>query len=927
MNIFCMIIGAYLGGLMSKGCGAVFGAVLGWFCYETCSLRGRIAKLQSELTWLRRKVTSELMEFSEEAPPEADVEPEFVGNAAPLYPESAASEADAAAARDMRFSGPVQPASRSSVAAVPVATVEQHDVEPEFEFVPETPVSLEPSAMEAAIRKLFSSENLLVKLGVLILFFGVSFLVKYAAQRGLLPIELRLTGTALGGCALLATGWRLREQRPAYAQVIQGGGVGILYLTTYAALHLYHLIPAAPGFALLVAICALSAVLAVAQDAMPLAVMGSAGGFLAPELAGIGNASPVSLFGYYAVLNCGILAIARLRAWRELNLLGFAGTFVVSALWGARFYHSGYFYSVEPFLVMFFLIYTALPVLYARQRLTKLDGYVDCTLVFGTPLLSFALQAGLVRHCDYGLAWSALAAGVIYLALATWLFRSLPERMRGLAEAFLALGTVFCTLAIPLAFEGRWTSAAWSLEGAALIWAGLRQERLLARAFGYLLLVGSGVLFWGDAGYRSDALPVLNAFYSGCLLISGAAVLSAWLLNRGKHILAAGERLAEPLLFAWGLAWWGAAGMIEVCDHVSNDLAFGALLTFVAFSCLACDYLGQRLAWRLPEWPALGLLPLMAVFATLQQVDGVRMPSLNGGWFGWPVAFTAWYLILYRDRLRRPVQQPLFHAAPWWLLTALLAGEASLRIQSHLPGMETWAVCAWGVVPALMILMVARYGECLPWPVKHNVANYLWLGAAPLAVASWLWLLYANLTQAGNPGPFPYLPLLNPLDGAILLVLVSLAQWLRSVRDARPDLCLGDVRREAIGVFSATLFVWLNAVLLRTIHHWCGTPFTAHDLFASQTVQATLSICWCLVALTAMTIAARRELRQVWLAGAGLLGAVVAKLFLVDLAGHGSLARIISFVVVGLLMLLIGWLSPVPPRSVRPNSGEMRAEK
>ena len=56
----------------------------------------------------------------------------------------------------------------------------------------------------------------------------------------------------------------------------------------------------------------------------------------------------------------------------------------------------------------------------------------------------------------------------------------------------------------------------------------------------------------------------------------------------------------------------------------------------------------------------------------------------------------------------------------------------------------------------------------------------------------------------------------------------------------------------------------------------------------------------------------RRDARIDWL-GAALLAAVVVKLFLVDLARVGSLERIISFIVVGALILVIGWLSPLPP--------------
>lgn len=225
--------------------------------------------------------------------------------------------------------------------------------------------------------------------------------------------------------------------------------------------------------------------------------------------------------------------------------------------------------------------------------------------------------------------------------------------------------------------------------------------------------------------------------------------------------------------------------------------------------------------------------------------------------------------------------------------------------------METWGFCVWGVVPALIVLLIARRGATLPWPVAGNMPTYLGLGSTPLVLVSFLWLLNANFTKAGTPWPLPYLPLINPT----LLVLVSLICWYRAIRGALPGLAQHLPHREATMTLTATLIIWLNAILLRSIHHWCNVPFTFHDLFSSLTVQTTLSICWCLVALTAMTIATRRRLRRAWLSGAGLLGAVVAKLFLIDLAGHGSIARIVSFLVVGLLILLIGWFSPVPPRA------------
>ena len=63
-----------------------------------------------------------------------------------------------------------------------------------------------------------------------------------------------------------------------------------------------------------------------------------------------------------------------------------------------------------------------------------------------------------------------------------------------------------------------------------------------------------------------------------------------------------------------------------------------------------------------------------------------------------------------------------------------------------------------------------------------------------------------------------------------------------------------------------------------------------------------------------MMAATRRHLRPLWITGALLMAVVVAKLFMVDLSGVGTVERIVSFIGVGLLMLLVGYLSPVPPR-------------
>ena len=87
---------------------------------------------------------------------------------------------------------------------------------------------------------------------------------------------------------------------------------------------------------------------------------------------------------------------------------------------------------------------------------------------------------------------------------------------------------------------------------------------------------------------------------------------------------------------------------------------------------------------------------------------------------------------------------------------------------------------------------------------------------------------------------------------------------------------------------------------------------------ASTLVQTSLSIFWAILALVTMLVATRKRYRLVWIVGAVLLAVVIAKLFLVDLSKTGSVERIVSFVGVGLLMLVVGYFSPLPPASETP---------
>jgi uncharacterized membrane protein len=176
-------------------------------------------------------------------------------------------------------------------------------------------------------------------------------------------------------------------------------------------------------------------------------------------------------------------------------------------------------------------------------------------------------------------------------------------------------------------------------------------------------------------------------------------------------------------------------------------------------------------------------------------------------------------------------------------------------------------------------------------------------------------VLYANFTSSGNPAPLPYVPLANPLDLAQIAALLVILLWLREARAAQLLDLTGERMVAIVSALGAVGFIALNGVLLRSLHHYADVPFRLDSLWRSMLVQAALSIFWSLLALCTMAIATRIRVRVLWIVGATLMAVVVVKLFLVDLSGVSGVERIVSFIGVGLLMLVIGYLSPVPPRA------------
>ena len=827
---------------------------------------------------------------------------------------------------------------------------------------PATPSPVEQALVAA--KNWFLGGNTIVRVGLVILFIGLSFLARYAASAGLLPVEFRLAAIAGVAIALLVVGFRKRADKPGFALALQGGGVAIMYLTVFAAFRLYGLVPPLVAFGLMILVCAASCALALLQDSRALAVAAFAGGFAAPILLSTGQGSHVGLFSYYTLLNLAILFIAHRRSWRVLNVVGFVATFGVATAWGALRYGPEHYASTQPFLAGFVLIYLATAILYARNTPTRLGHTVDSMLVFGTPLVGFGLQVALVEPFELGAAFSALAFAALYLATAAVLARRALDSWRLLVECCIAIGVGFATLAVPLALDAQWTSAVWALEGAGAFWVGMRQARWMPRAFGLLLQGVAMLAFMGstfDGGMHVSSLPLAHPAFLGAMLIALPALLLAWWLRQplphSGSAWARGYAGMEARLsssaYLYGFVFWCLAWLLEIhrrvpaleagqwpvavfSERVSELLAMLAVVLSAALSMR----LGQRARWPVATWPARASIAVLALGFVAQVGDGYRVLA-TPAWAVWLVslALHGW-MLRQTDRLQEAaaraagqpgVVRPLFggfHAATAWLVTLLLAD----CLWSGIGRAELWRTSWAGVVllvsaiAVLMLLAVwagrghrAGVRAALPWPLNPHAEAYYWLAAQPLAVLVFWGALLAAVHSSGHTAPLPYLPLLNPTDLTLALAVGGLVYWRRVLRSALPPPAGAHwvTGRHALAALALLVFIVINTVWLRVAHHFFGVRWDAAALFNSFVVQTGYAILWTLLALSMMVLAHRRALRPLWLVGAGLLGVVVVKLLLIDLSNAGGAERIIAFIAVGVLMLVVGYFAPLPPKAAR----------
>jgi uncharacterized membrane protein len=655
-------------------------------------------------------------------------------------------------------------------------------------------------------------------LGIIAVIVGTSFFLKYAFDRQWIGPTGRVLLGSVAGCAILAVAERLRLRGyQAYAHVLSGGGIVILYLSVYASFGFYHLVGQPIAFALMALVTATAVILAARYDAYAIAVLGLIGGFMTPVLLAANVDNEVGLFGYVALLNAGVLALAYFKRWRSLNYLAFAATWIMFAGWYLEFYNNRKLWLTLFFLTLFFVMFAALALIHnvLKQRPAR---WFDVSLVLTNATLYFATSYLLLEDYRTQVANAFALQGPhalllsVFFGLLYFIARQRHRADKFLTYTYVALAVTFLTMAIAIQTDQQWVTIAWAVEALMLTWVGLKAEEDAPR-FAALPVFAVAVMHWflvdmQAFGYQSlyqpGAVfhPLLNKRAVSCAVLVGVCAGVVYLYRRHADRVDAHDRDSLTGLFA-------LAGNVLAVTLLTVDLN---------------DYFRQRIAL------AGGLLTFYA--AALANTQQLALTAL------WTIYGTAAFILGLRFRRA---------AVRYGALVLLALTGAKILIEDARFYDATWHAPLFNQTAAAFALFIVA----------------LWLVA----------YLYARAGETLTTEAARVVPFVTVVGNVFALVGLSL---------------------ETSGYFATQRSGGLIAA------------GEIRDLRLAQ--QLALSVLWALYSGALLVFGLVRRNRLLRLMALLLLGLTTAKVFFVDLSSLDKVYRIISFIVLGAILLAVSFL-------------------
>jgi len=384
----------------------------------------------------------------------------------------------------------------------------------------------------------FIGENLINKIGVLILVLGISYFVKYAIDKDWINEPARVGIGVLSGALVMGIAHKLRKNYAAFSSVIVAGAIAIFYFTIGIAFHDYHLFSQTVAFSIMVVITAFSALISLSYNRIELAVLSLIGGFAVPFMVSTGEGNYVVLFSYIIILNIGILAIAYYKKWNLVNILTYIFTVLLYGGWLADdltsekpHYLGGLLFGFAFYFI--FILINIINNIRTKGEFSK----TQLTILASNTFLFYAAGMAILSNFHpelRGLFTTAIA--LLNLTYAWFLYKKFGLDKKAV-YLLIGLTLTFITLAIPIQFEGNYITLFWAVEAVLLLWLS-QKSKISSYRFGsvivHALMVISLIMDW-NLFYNSD-LPlkiIVNPiFITGFFAFS--SLFAVWFLLKNE---------------------------------------------------------------------------------------------------------------------------------------------------------------------------------------------------------------------------------------------------------------------------------------------------------------------------------------------------------------------------------------------------------
>ncbi len=372
----------------------------------------------------------------------------------------------------------------------------------------------------------------IIWLGALIFLGGVALALKYSYDNNLIGPTGRLMIGAATGIAALCVGeyyWNRRLVIPF--QAFTGAGLATFYLCIFFSFQIYNIFGAGMAMSLAVCITGLAIFLAVVHNALPIALLAVAGGYMSPIFLSSGQNAPWTLFTYIALLNLVALGAAFFRRWRILDLFCLLCTGVLYQLWHVNYY--SYPDQMAPaltFITLFYLMFMITPMMYGLVRGIPEDLRSVTLLLSNTLLWLFSYYNVLFENHRHNLGFIVLAQAILTFGLYRLWIRQVKEETR-VAKSLLAITLSLLILVVPLQLRFHTVAVTWAIQGVLLLWLSYRFKNILCRIGGVTALALAVVALEVQLPLHTRPFtPVFNGPFGAWLFVSlcltGAAIVA-----------------------------------------------------------------------------------------------------------------------------------------------------------------------------------------------------------------------------------------------------------------------------------------------------------------------------------------------------------------------------------------------------------------